>query len=497
MTTLTASELKSLESFAAGASRSSLQKILKLLAATRPLVPTIPHKPWERQEAFLRVRHREALYGGAAGGGKSDGLLMAAAQYVHVPGYSALLLRRTFKQLKLANALLDRAHRFWGHIATWEASSYTFTFPGGGRVTFGYLENERDKDRYRGSEFQFIGFDELTDFRESQYLFLFSRLRKTRDLDVPLRMRAATNPGGEGHRWVKKRFISEEAAAAMLAGTYRNVYELDGRAFVPSKLEDNPAVDSEEYSLSLAQLPPVERARLRAGDWTIEDASQVDLGWFRYFTSSAVDYVLQDAPANVPGVVRHADCVRYTVVDCAATSADAQEQLKTGERSETAVVTFDYHRGQFGQSPAWLVVDARGGYWSFPEILDQVRSLASALRPARIGFEDEKTGRAAFETLFQESPSGAAVIALPTRGRDKLTRAADFLNRAYEHRVFFPESAYWMPPVFEQLRSWRGLPKERADYIDALAYGIREVESLAVAPSGRGSVPRMIGVPRW
>jgi hypothetical protein len=77
-------------------------------------------------------------------------------------------------------------------------------------LTFGYLESERNKYRYQSSEVQYIGFDELTQFAESQYLYLFSRLRRLQGSDVPLRMRSASNPDGIGREWVRARFVDSE-----------------------------------------------------------------------------------------------------------------------------------------------------------------------------------------------------------------------------------------------------------------------------------------------
>src|SRR3990167_11138644 len=65
-----------------------------------------PHGPWPKQRVFIDLPNREAMYGGAAGGGKSDALLMAALQYMHVPGYAALILRKTFADLSKPDALI-------------------------------------------------------------------------------------------------------------------------------------------------------------------------------------------------------------------------------------------------------------------------------------------------------------------------------------------------------------------------------------------------------
>lgn len=228
-------------------------EILDYLQPKTPLF--CPEEPSLTQKVFLRTLSLEALFGGAAGGGKSSALLMAALQYVDVPGYSAILFRRTYADLALPGALMDR-FRTW--IAGqddihWNANQYVATFPSGARISFGYLNNTNDYLRYKGSEFQFIGMDEVTEIRENDYRYLFSRLRRPASGElskVPLRMRAASNPAPN---WVRQRFIVE--------GQETN------RIFVPSMLTDNPGIDADSYRMALSALDPIERRRLEMGDW--------------------------------------------------------------------------------------------------------------------------------------------------------------------------------------------------------------------------------------
>jgi predicted phage terminase large subunit-like protein len=197
----------------------------------------------------------EGLYGGAAGGGKSDALLMAALQFVDIPGYNAILLRRTYQDLALPEALMDRAMQWLaGTDARWSSTNHTWTFPSTARLAFGYLETDMDKFRYQSAEFQFIGWDELTQFFEAQYRYLFSRLRRLTAVPVPLRVRGASNPGNIGHDWVKRRLILEGPGY--------------GRVFIPAKLQDNPNLDQTTYIRSLSNLDPITRAQYLNGDWT-------------------------------------------------------------------------------------------------------------------------------------------------------------------------------------------------------------------------------------
>lgn len=212
-------------------------------------------KPTYKQFHYLLNDKREVLYGGAAGGGKSVALLIAALMYVQVPNYKALILRRTFSQLGLPCALMDIAHSWLGDTeAKWNAQQKQWTFPSGATLTFGYLDSEHDKYRYQGAAFHFIGFDELTQFNETQYLYLFSRNRKSKDTLTPLRLRCASNPGGVGHEWVKSRFIDNHP---------------ENRDFIPAGAGDNPYLDRLEYEKNLDELDPVTRKQLRDGDWDI------------------------------------------------------------------------------------------------------------------------------------------------------------------------------------------------------------------------------------
>lgn len=244
----------------------------------------IPHPPHVKQHAFLWLHCQEALFGGAAGGGKSDALLMAGLQWVDTPGYAAIILRRTFADLSLPGAVMSRSQEWLAHTdAKWDDNKKTWKFPSGATLTFGYLQTSKDKFRYQGAEFQFIGFDEVTQFPEEDYRYLFSRLRKPEPpagdseedthrkaivralARVPLRMRCATNPGGEGHRWVKTRFLEK----APDTEDPEDIAAAAARVFIPSLLEDNPSLDKAAYEASLRQLDPITQAQLRHGDWMI------------------------------------------------------------------------------------------------------------------------------------------------------------------------------------------------------------------------------------
>lgn len=182
---------------------------------------------------------------------------MDMLQYANVPGFSGIIFRKTYSDLALAGAIMDRSQAWLRPTrAHWDGIKKQWRFPSGARLSFGYLATANDRYRYQGAEYARIAFDELTQFTERDYTYLFSRLRAPAGFPVPLAMRAATNPGGLGHAWVKKRFIDEPG----------------DRVFVPSLIADNPSLNAEEYRASLAELDSVTRAQMEHGSW-IDDTT--------------------------------------------------------------------------------------------------------------------------------------------------------------------------------------------------------------------------------
>lgn len=282
---------------------SYAKDLLQTLDATVLSNPWIPADPTPKQAAFLIHPAREVLYGGSAGGGKTLALLMGALQYVDRPHYNAILFRRTYRDLALPGALLDMAAEWLaGTAAHWNAQRLTWQFPSGATLTFGAMDLEQDKYKYQGTALHFCGFDELTQFSESQYRYLFSRLRRLTDDDIPIRMRAASNPGGRGHAWTKLRFLDTPSA---------------DRAFIPAGLADNPYLDVDAYRASLANLDPLTRAQLLNGDWT----ARAQGGYFRREWFPLVD----DWP-------REAYAVRYWDLAATAPRAGADPDWTAGAK---------------------------------------------------------------------------------------------------------------------------------------------------------------------
>ncbi len=142
------------------------------------------HDPSDKQlEALWSYEEcPDLFYGGAAGPGKTSYLLMAAVQYIQHSHYRALILRKTYADLSLPGAIMDRAISSWDGVegARFSHADKTCYFPSGARVSFGYLASARDHFRYQGAEVHFVGIDEASQIPSHQLRYLHSRIRKAK-----------------------------------------------------------------------------------------------------------------------------------------------------------------------------------------------------------------------------------------------------------------------------------------------------------------------------
>jgi hypothetical protein len=225
------------------------------------------------QTLFLRSAAYEVLYGGQAGGGKSDALLYGGLRQIAHPQYKALILRRTFPELR---ELIDRSLLTFPQAGgAWNQVDHRWTFPSGATYQFGYCSTYAEVLQYQGQQYTWIGFDELGQIAEERiWLYLMSRNRSAAPGLVRM-MRASANPGGPGHGWIKRRFISRCPADGTPVevepdNTYPGVPpSATTRAFVKATLRDNPtlmALDP-DYESRLAMLPDLEFRWLALGDW--------------------------------------------------------------------------------------------------------------------------------------------------------------------------------------------------------------------------------------
>ena len=215
------------------------------------------------------------MFGGAKGGGKSDCLLAEASRQVKNPNYKGIIFRRTYPKLQ---ELIDRSHRCFSWCAKWNGEKRRWTWPNGASVTFGHCKNESDKYNYQGHEYQFMGFDQLEEFTESQFTFLKAQCR-TSDDTLRCYIRSTSNPAGVGHQWVKSRYIDKcppDGTVKFFRRDEDDEVETDAedpkglsRAYVFANVYDNQILlqSDPNYLLRLKELPDKLRRALLEGDW--------------------------------------------------------------------------------------------------------------------------------------------------------------------------------------------------------------------------------------
>ena len=241
------------------------------------------------QTDFLSSSEREVLYGGAAGGGKSYAMLADPLHGLNNANFSGLLVRHTTEELR---ELIQKSQELYPRAIPgikWSERKSQWISPRGGRLWMSYLDKDMDVTRYQGQAFNWIGFDELTQW-SSPYAwdYMRSRLRSAYATELGLYMRATTNPGGAGHQWVKKMFIdpspyNEPFWATQIEtgdtivfpkGHTKEGKPLFKRRFIPASLFDNPYLaEGGDYEAMLLSLPEHQKKQLLDGNWDVNEGA--------------------------------------------------------------------------------------------------------------------------------------------------------------------------------------------------------------------------------
>lgn len=252
------------------------------------------------QAAFLASSADIAIYGGAAGGGKSWALLAEPLRHVGNPAFGGVIFRRTTVQVRNEGGLWDESMQLYPRLGGRpKLATLDWRFPSGASLSFAHLEHESTVLNYQGAQIAYLGFDELTHFSERQFWYLLSRNRSTSG--VKPYVRATTNPDADS--WVARLidwWIDPATGLALAArgGALRWFVRAGGKlvwadsaaelkalhpasrpkslTFVPASLADNAILEAADpdYRANLEALPPVERERLLAGNWKVRAAAR-------------------------------------------------------------------------------------------------------------------------------------------------------------------------------------------------------------------------------
>ena len=276
-----------------------------------------------KQEAFLKSSADVAFFGGGAGSGKSFGLLLEPLYDVANARFRSVIFRRTIPMIRQPGGLLDTSGQVFALLgAKLNQSALEWTFPGGATVKFAGMELESDRLNWQGSQIALLGFDEVQEFEESQFWFLFSRNRSMSG--VKCRVRCTCNPisdgwlralldwwiGADGYpiqeRSGKLRWFVRDGDSIAWADTKAELIEQFGAesapksmTFIPALVRDNKILLEADpgYIANLKALPLIERERLLNGNWNVRASAG---NYFRREWFQIVDA----APKDVVGRVR-------------------------------------------------------------------------------------------------------------------------------------------------------------------------------------------------
>lgn len=222
-----------------------------------------------RQADMINSDCDDLLYGGAAGGGKSAGLLLfGLKRRLENPKSTGILFRRTYPELE--KSLIRKSFEIYPLFgARYNESKHRWTFPNDSVEEFGFCEKEADVYRYQSAEYDDIGFDEASHFTEFQITYLTTRCRSSNSAIKPL-IRLASNPGNVGHAYLKARYIDPSVVN-------KKWFDPETRrwlTFIPAKLVDNPALSESDpgYTFRLKELRKVSEDKylsLAEGRWDV------------------------------------------------------------------------------------------------------------------------------------------------------------------------------------------------------------------------------------
>lgn len=391
------------------------------------------------QFEFLASPADIVVYGGAARGGKTYGLLLDALRHMANSEASATFFRRTYPQIRMPGGALQESIALFSLLGAklLMSPSYRWVFPSGYEFTFQHLQHEKDVLQYQGSKLPVIYLDELTHFTEFQFWYLNSR--NTGTCGILPYIRATCNPvpdddpvGGWVNRFVSW-WIDQETGLPIpeRSGVVRWFYRVnetlrwygsreearednpelsegpeavDPRSitFIPAKLDDNPTQLASDpgYRSVLTSLPLVERERLLGGNWKIrpEAGTVFRREWFdgrfvdhcpwgeitravRYWDNAASDKKDSDSSAGV--LIAQARSGALYVVDV------VKDKFTTHTRRQAQRVTAEADRGRFKNVELWI--EQEGGSGGKDSTADSLREL-QAFGPR---FEKPQTGKVA------------------------------------------------------------------------------------------------------
>lgn len=440
------------------------------------------------QECFLGSSADIAIYGGAAGGGKTWALLLEPLRHVSNPDFGAVFFRRSTVQIRNEGGLWDESEKVYpdaggdpsAHVLRW-------SFPSGATISFGHLEHDKTRLNWQGSQIPLICFDELTHFSATQFWYMLSRNRSM--CGVRPYVRATCNPDPDS--WVAK-FISwwidqdtgyaipersgiirwfvrvgdqiiwadhkEALSEHTMPGPDGGMVAIPPKSvtFVSSKLTDNKALMEADpgYMGNLLSLSSIERERLLGGNWKVSAQGGIFKDeWWKYY-------------AVIP------DLTHRTIY--------ADTAQKTKEQNDYSVFQC-WGKSKEGKA---VLIDMVRGKWEAPELLVQARAFwakqkavtgKSMGRVRAFKVEDKSSGTGLIQTLKRE---GIPIIGIP-RSTDKIVRALDAAPMAESGNVMLPKDAPWLSDLLAEASAFPNGKND--DMVDPMLDAISDMGSISAA----------------
>lgn len=478
---------------------------------------------------------QEVLYGGSLGGGKSDAVLMAALQHVHIPGYSALILRRTLADLKQQGALLQRMTEWMTpYLASKEvryiASEHSFHFktfhPETGEqqadavIQFGYIGNQNARVRYQGIELQFVSFDELTQHKEDDYKYLFTRLRKCvcskhteRDSNqnpiyvdgcvtcdwakaVPLRMRSTCNPDGVGFKWVKERWAigpdRDQAEAEANGEEVRWIGKNPNRPFIRATFRDNPFLDHESYYNNLVETLGAESDMFKAlvgGSWGVLPNARFKKKWKRSFSQRGnLIWLGPNFNGKIINIETDIQEV-FMTVDTATTSTDGPGDTELNPHKMYASWTV---------ISTWFLTKCCNLLWvdmvrmreEIPEVVRILKRTYQEWNPTVAIVEENGVGKGVKQYASNAGLNIKGIFAQT----DKVENATNAIIHMEKGRIYTPVYADWLEEAEDEIYLWQGSRMEPDDIVDTLSHACNHVDWTKIGDDGNAmDIVKMAG----
>lgn len=421
------------------------------------------------QTQFLQTSADMAVFGGAAGGGKTWALLVDAARFVHIPGYGAVVFRREFPQIRAEGGLWDESQTIYRRGRGVPREGYCdWTFPKGTKIRFAHMQREDDRFSWDGSQIPFIGFDQLESFTWKQFIYLLSRNRS--QCGVLPTVRATCNPDPD--HWLReflRWWIDDDSGLPIyersgvirwfinlrneihwadspeeLKGSFSEDVDPKSFTFIPSRVQDNKILlhHNPGYIASLEALPYVDRERLLNGNWNIRESAGT-IFQRRWFPTV-------DAAPQMKTVMRYWD------------RAGTEEAKASAHTSYTAGVKM----GQDASNRHWIldVVRFRG---SPLEVASTITNVASQDgRSVKIGIEQDPGQAGKAEAQSHLRNLAGYDVAVNAVHESKGVRAKPVSAQAEAGNILVLRGA-WNNDYLQELENFDGSSKCVSDQTDA------------------------------